>query len=110
MPDFACIIQEGQEAERKKDALETGLRRLGQEHFGDDPAALEIDWRVVRKGFGWTAGEPSTSSIVIRSVPVGLPADRREAWLSSVCDLWSDVTGCSVNEVVATAWDGPLPL
>ena len=110
MSDIVCIIQEGQEAERKMDALGDGLRRLGQEHFGDDPVAAEVGWTVVRKGFGWTAGEPSTSSIVIRSVPVGLPLERRTAWLESVCNLWSDVTGCSVNEIVATAWDGPLPL
>ena len=52
----------------------------------------------------------STTSIVVRSVPVGLELDRREAFMHEVCDLWQNVTGCSVHEIVVTAWDGPLPL
>jgi hypothetical protein len=107
---YACIIQEGQAADRTREALEEGLRRIGRESFGDDPSATKISWRPVKKGFGWTAGEPSTSSLVIRSVPVGLPLDEREAFMRKVCDLWETVTGCSTDEIVVTAWDGPLPL
>jgi hypothetical protein len=110
MPDYACIIQEGQSAHRQQDALAEGLRRIGQEAFGDNPDATEIAWVVLEKGFAWTAGAPSTSSIVVRSVPVGFPDERREAFLHAVCDLWTTVTGCSVDEIVVTAWDGPLPL
>jgi hypothetical protein len=108
--DYACVIQEGQAAEREQSALAAGLRRIGQEAFGDDPAETGIRWTVVKKGFAWTAGEPSTSSIVIRSVPPGLPLTEREAFMCRVCDLWEEVTGCSTNEIVVTAWDGPLPL
>ena len=110
MPDWVCMIQQGQEAERRKVALGEGLRRLGERAFGDDPGAVEIDWVTVGKGFAWTAGEPSTSSVVIRSVPVGLAGERRERFLRSVCDLWVEQTGCSQDEIVAAAWDGPLPL
>ena len=107
---YACMIQEGQAADRKRTELADGLLRIGQEAFGDDPSRTEISWNVVKKGFAWTAGEPSTSSIVVRSVPVGLAPDRREAFMRRVCDLWTNVTGCSIEEIVVTAWDGPLPL
>jgi hypothetical protein len=107
---YACIIQEGQAAQQKQEELAAGLRRIGQEAFGDEPSACEISWLVMKKGFAWTAGEPSTSSIVVRSVPVGLPLEEREAFMRQVCDLWEQVTGCSINEIVVTAWDGPLPL
>lgn len=110
MPQYACIIQEGQAAHRTQQALEEGLRRIDQEAFGDDPSMTGIAWVVVKKGFGWTAGEPSTSSIVVRSVPVGLPLEQREAFMRRVCSLWEAVTGCSIDEIVVTAWDGPLPL
>ena len=110
MPDFVCIVQEGQEAERRQDALAAGLRKLGAEHFGDDPDALEIEWRVVRKGFGWTAGEPSTTSLIVRSVPEGWPGEQRETFMREICEMWSATTGCTINEVVVTTWDGPLPL
>jgi hypothetical protein len=107
---YVCMIQQGQTADRKRSELAEGLRRIGQESFGDDPSETEISWNVVKKGFAWTAGEPSTSSIVVRSVPVGLPLERREAFMREVCDLWQNVTGCSIQEIVVTAWDGPLPL
>lgn len=110
MADTLCLIQEGQEAERRKASLAEGLRKIGQEAFGDDPAATEVAWVAMKKGFAWTAGEPSTSSLVIRSVPVGLPGERRERFLRAVCELWVEETGCSIEEIVATAWDGPLPL
>ena len=110
MADYVCVIQEGQTADAKREALAAGLVRIGQEAFGDDPAKVEISWQPVKKGFGWTAGEPSRSSIVVRSVPVGLPLERREAFMHQVCDLWKEVTGCHIDEIVVTAWDGPLPL
>jgi phenylpyruvate tautomerase PptA (4-oxalocrotonate tautomerase family) len=110
MPDYVCVIQEAQAADRKRAALTEGLTRIGQEAFGDDPSATTISWMVVKKGFAWTAGAPSTASIVARSVPVGLPLDRREAFMHQVCDLWTTVTGCTIGEIVVTAWDGPLPL
>jgi hypothetical protein len=110
MPEYACLIQEGQRADRRRAELEDGLRRIGQDAFGDDPADSQVAWTVVRRGFAWTAGEPSTSSLVIRSVPPGLPLAQREAFMHRVCELWERVTGCSTNEIVVTAWDGPLPL
>ena len=110
MADYACIIQAGQAPDRSRAALEAGLRRLGEQAFGDDPDAVEIAWTVIEPGFAWTAGEPSQSSVVIRSVPAGLPDAEREDFLRSVCRLWETETGCSADEIVVTAWDGPLPV
>lgn len=110
MDHYSCIIQEGQAADRKTDTLEAGLKKLGQTFFGDDPEEVGIRWTRQAPGWAWTAGEPSTSSIVVRSVPVGYDNVQREAFLHAVCDLWVETTGCSVNEVVATAFDGPLAL
>ena len=105
---YTCIIQEGQAADQRVEALEAGLRRIGAEFFGDDPADVGIRWTRLAKGWAWTAGEPSTSSIVVRSVPAGYDNVERERLLSALCDLWVETTGCSVNEIVATAFDGPL--
>ncbi len=110
MADFVCIIQKGQVAHRMQAELAEALRALGAEIFGDDPAQSEIRWTVMPSGFAFTAGEPSTSSIVVRSVPVGYPDDEREAYLHRVCDLWTELTGCSKDEIVATAFDGPIPV
>lgn len=105
---YSCIIQEGQAADHKIDELEAGLKRIAKEFFGDDPADVGIRWTRQAEGWAWTAGQPSTSSIVVRSVPVGYDDGEREKFLRAVCDLWVDTTGCSIEEIVATAYDGPL--
>jgi hypothetical protein len=55
MPDYACVIQEGQTADRRRSELAEGLKKIGQEAFGDDPTQTSISWVVVKKGFAWTA-------------------------------------------------------
>ena len=107
---YACIIQEGQTADRRTEALESGLRQLARDFFGDEPGDVGIRWTRQSPGWAWTAGEPSTSSIVVRSVPIGYDDVEREKFLRAVCDLWVETTGCSIEEIVATAFDGPLPL
>lgn len=110
MTHYVCMVQEGQTAAASVEPLTRGLERVAEEMFGDDPAELEIRWVTIPAGYGFTAGKPSTSSLVVRSVPPGLDQDRRVAFMKSVCDLWQDVTGCSLNEIVVTAYDGPLPI
>ena len=110
MARFVCVVQEGQRADERRGELEQGLRDIGVQAFGDTPGDDDIDWRVMRTDFAWTAGEPSTSSIVVRSVPVGLDDDRRERFMRDVCELWERVTECSKDEIVVTALDGPLNL
>ena len=109
MPHYACIVQAGQTAEREQARLAEGLKRLAQEAFGDAPERVEIRWISIPDGFGFTAGQPSTSSLVVRSVPVGFADAQRERFMTNVTRLWQDVTGCTADEIVVTALDGPLP-
>lgn len=110
MPHYACMVQEGQAAARARDRLAEGLTRLAAETFGDTPDDVEIRWITIKKGFGFTAGKPSTSSLIARSVPPGFDDARRAAFMADVSGLWQDVTGCAADEVVVTTLDGPLPL
>ena len=110
MAHYRCLIQEGQTADRMRGELEARLRSLAEETFGEAPADVEVGWQVVKQGYGWTAGEPSSTSLIVRSVPEGWAADEREVFMRKVVDMWSVTTGCTVNEVVVTTWDGPLPL
>ncbi len=110
MADYVCIAQEGQSSERNRVVLDEGLKRIAVQLLGQDAADAEISWIGVREGFGFTAGRPSTSTLVIRSVPVGFPDDRRTELMTAICDLWQEVTGCTTNEIVVTVIDGPLPL
>jgi len=110
MDGYVCIVQENQTPASLQAELTEGLRRIGRELLGDPSKGVEIRWIKVSGGFGFTAGVPSTASLVARSVPPGYPDAKREVFLKRVCDLWTEVTGCTTNEIVVTAIDGPLPL
>lgn len=104
------MIQAGQTADARRGELAGGLQQIGRELLGDPPEGAGIAWIPIREGFGFTAGAPSTASLIVRSVPAGFPDDRRELLLTRIHQLWQEVTGCSADEIVVTAFDGPLPL
>ena len=110
MPHYACMVQEGHAAERERHRLSEGLKLLAEDTFGDTSAQVEIRWITIRKGFGFTAGKPSTSSLIVRSAPTGFDDAQRTAFMTKVTDLWQEVTGCTADEVVVTTLDGPVPL
>lgn len=97
-----CMIQETQIPAHQIQLLEAGLSELSLRYFGEPASTI---WTIVASGDGWTAGEPSSTSLVVMYVPEGLDQDTRTGLLESICDLWSETTGCSVNEIVATARD-----
>ena len=39
-----------------------------------------------------------------------MDATERERFMKRVCDAWGEITGCTANQVVVTAFDGPLPM
>ncbi len=97
-----CMIQEGQIPEAQLEQLEAGLSDIASRFFGN-PA--EVAWTTVAAGDGWTSGKPSSSSLVVMYVPPGLDQEVRTELLTSICDLWTNTTGCSIGEIVATARD-----
>jgi hypothetical protein len=110
MADYACMVQAGQVSESQQARLAAGLDRIAGELLGAAPRSTDIRWVVIEKGFGFSAGEPSKSSVIVRSVPIGFPDDHRETLLTEISNLWQDVIGCTANEIVVTALDGPLPI
>ena len=97
-----CMIQEGQIPADQVDQLEAGLSGIATHFFG---MPAETAWTTVARGDGWTAGEPSSTSLVVMYVPPGLEQQRRTQLLETICDLWTETTGCSLSEIVATARD-----
>jgi hypothetical protein len=100
------MIQAGQISEAQQRTLAAGMRAIGRDLFGDGPDA-EVAWVTIERGFGFTAGRPSTSSLIARAIPHGSSEHVREEFMAKVCGLWTDVTGRSAIEIVVTAPDEP---
>lgn len=99
MISCTCLVQEGQLAENVQQSLEAGLSDLTTRYFN---AAANVVWLPIRKGNGYTAGVPSTSSLCSVQVP-DMDQSTRVTLLSDICDLWMRETQCSINEIVASA-------
>ena len=99
MSEFTCIVQRDQAAHRATDQLGQGLRAAHRRFIDDKPVA--ITWMVAEPGDMFTAGEPSTSSIVGAAIDRETTAAEREQLLTAICDLWTDVTGCTDHEILA---------
>lgn len=100
-----CMIQDGQIPAETRAALEAGLADVAREVLGEYAAEFQVMWMPIAVGSGYTAGKPSATSLAGLSVPDGTAPVTREALLSGVCAKWAQIAGCSVNEIVATAFD-----
>ncbi len=100
MSYFRCLIQADQAADQRRDQLEAGLHEIHTRHYPGETTS--VDWAPVPPGRMFTEGKPSTSSIVSCFIAHETEFAQREQYLREVCDLWSEVTGCTDHEVVAT--------
>ena len=97
-----CIVQEGQPADQNKTRLETALNQFTNTSFDE---AADIAWIPVATGNGYTERMPSTSSVISIAAKQPLDSERRESLLRQLVALWTNETGCSVDEVVAVIPD-----
>lgn len=106
MIDCLCVIQEGQGPDQQRGVLAAALDAFGAEFLGD---ALAVNWVPVAAGNGFTAGKPSTSSVVSMTAKAPLSQERREVVLRELVSMWTHETGCSIDEIVAVIADPAAP-
>lgn len=95
-----CIVQEGLVSDDQQAILRSMLSDIAQEFF-NEPA--EINWIVVSKGNGFTAGQPSRAALVSMGAPADFNEDTRYNLLKRISDAWSEENGCHINDIVASA-------
>ncbi len=98
MNQFRCFVQEGSAAHLRGEDLE---RRLHEHHAHHYPGEqVTVNRVVVPPGYMFTGGRPSTSSVVIFTLDHETTLDSREEYMRGMCDLWTEVTGCTKHEIV----------
>ncbi len=94
-----CLIQEGQLSQGNMSRLKKSIENIVEEHLA---SGVKQSWVVIPKGNGWKAGEPSTSSLVLLTTP-DIEQAARVDLLGAIRDSWTEVTGCSVDEIMINA-------
>ena len=98
MSGFNCVIQADGPADASRAQLERRLVAAHAAHYPNDE--VRVSWRLVPEGYMFTEGRQSTSSIIACSLDHDTSRAEREAYMRNVCDIWTDVTGCTDHEVV----------
>lgn len=102
MINALCVIQEGQGPDQNREQLGAVLNSFSEKTFGD---SLTVNWLPVAEGSGFTAGKPSSSSVLSMTANKPLSQSEREIILRDLVALWTTNTGCSIDEIVAVVAD-----
>lgn len=102
---FDIFVQEGCVPDAQRPAIMAALDAACRRFLGAGTDPLEVRWTVVRKGYGFRGGEPSTTSLVRARIPDGCSPETRAALLKTLGEAWREVTGTGEEEVVVSARD-----
>ncbi|MEM8862365.1 MAG: hypothetical protein AAGD96_28950 [Chloroflexota bacterium] len=100
MIKFVATIQTGHEAEHIMPLLTQGLQNIAVESFKEHAEESAVRWKVIPKGFAWTAGRPSNSSVLMCTVPKRISFETRADFMLQVNDYWVDQTGADSHELL----------
>ncbi|MEM9748488.1 MAG: hypothetical protein AAF945_17470 [Actinomycetota bacterium] len=80
-----------------------GEQRLQDHHAAHfDGEASAVSFMTIPTGFMFTEGRQSTSSVIAWAIAHTTTLPQREAYMRGICDLWSEVTGCTDHEIVVS--------
>lgn len=105
MIHFDCTIQEGCIPDEIRPALAGAIETACLVVLGPEQRPVEVTWTVIRKGFGFRGGKPSTSSLVRGQIPDGCPPETRAKLLRAIGDSWCEISGATQHELVVAARD-----
>ena len=105
MISFNCVIQEGVIPDDLRPTLSSELARISADVLGGSAGDVAVEYTVIPHGFGFRGGEISTTSSVRGQLASPLDQETRVVLLQQLCDMWCEVTGCSIHEVIVSARD-----
>lgn len=105
MITFDCIVQEGFVSQDMRPDLAAELTRISSSILGGSPDDVEVEFTEIPQGYGFRGGEPSTTSSVRGRIPDGCEQEVRVRLLQEINDMWCEITGCSIEQLVVSARD-----
>ncbi len=100
MNTISCLIQAHSAADERRDLLERRLRQSHADRLGG--AATDVIWMVIEPGRMFTGAAPSTSSVIACTMDGPTTLEQRETYMRAICDLWTEITGCTDHEIVVS--------
>ena len=88
-------------------ALQSRLAETATDVLGGSSADVVVEFEVIPHGYGFRGGEISTTSLVRGQIPPGCAQEVRVDLMRKICDMWCEVAGCTVDELIVSARDRP---
>lgn len=105
MVTFEFFVQEGCVTDESRARIVASIEAVCAEVLGMEAGLVSDSWTVIRKGFGFRGGEPSTTSLVRSRIPDGYGSDVRARFLKAIAETWCNLTGATQDEVIVSARD-----
>ena len=105
MVRFNCIVQEQAVGPHTWPELRSRLSAIATSVLGPSAEPVAVEFTVIPHGFGFRGGEISTTSLVRGLIEPGCAQEVRVDLMRRICDMWCEVTGCTVEELVVSARD-----
>jgi hypothetical protein len=83
------------------------LAETATDVLGGSSADVVVEFEVIPHGYGFRGGEISTTSLVRGQIPPGCAQEVRVDLMRKICDMWCEVAGCTVDELIVSARDRP---
>lgn len=98
------LMQENSLSKSQILLLQDKSKALYAKYFGEQFKIMPV-WMIIPSGQAYIAGKPSTATTVTIPVADNTEDSVRHAYMSEFCDMWMEVTGCNINEIIFNSPD-----
>lgn len=102
-----ALFQQGAFSNSKFARLEKNTIELYKRHLGAHYKFAFV-WLEIPQGQAYIAGKPSTATTITMPVENNTSNNKRHAFMSAMCEMWMQETGCSENEIILSVMDKAL--
>ena len=103
-PRYQVTLHEPLSAEAQEAPIEA-LVAIDADEFGTAPGEVLVECNVIGEGMWFTAAEPTSSTIVTGTVPVGTSPERRSALVERLGRTVAATTGQDFHDIMVVASD-----
>ena len=105
MPIYHCLIQQDSLSAEQKQQVSREITRIHGEVTGAPAVFVDVIFDEVPRGHWFTAGEPSSRSIIQAAIRAGRSDGKKARLMAEISRSWKQVTGQREEDLEITITD-----
>ena len=107
MPIYQCLIQQNSLSAEQKQQMSAEITRIHRDVTGAPAIFVDVIFDEVPRGDWFTAGEPSSRSIIQAAIRAGRTDEQKASLMSQISRSWNRVTGQREEDLEIAVMDFP---